>query len=432
MKELQVGIFGLGTVGSGTVDILTNNKEIIQTSTTTPVRVKTVCVKDTSKQRKVNLHGSKLTSDPNDILDDPEIDIVVEVMGGIEYSKSVIEQAFKKGKHVVSANKDLIALYGKELTDMARKHNCHFFFEAAVAGGIPILRALQFSLIGNQVQKIGGIINGSTNYILTRMQVEELSLDKIIDDAKRLGYLETDPSADLEGYDAARKCAILASIAFNNLVTFDQVYVSGINNITLEDIKYAKNLGYTIKLLAIAENTESGIVARVHPCLIPSSHPLAGVMYSFNAVYVICDKLGETMFYGKGAGDLPTGSAVVNDIASIAKNISFNQKPEYGYKILNESRVLSIDEQSFSYYLRLNVQKNLINISDVLNIFDKYKITIKTLDKFEKKQNGNSSLDYIITTGTSLEESFNKAVKEIEDLSSVNGKARIIRIERGL
>lgn len=432
MKELQIGIFGLGTVGSGTVEILTSNRESIEKSTNTRIKVKTVCVKDTSKQRKIDLQNTKITNDPNEILDDPEIDIVVEVMGGIEYSKSIIEKAFKKGKHVVSANKDLVALYGKDLTDIANKHNCHFFFEAAVAGGIPILRAIQYSLIGNQIKKIGGIINGSTNYLLTRMQIEELSLDKIIDDAKRLGYLEADPSADLEGYDAARKCAILASIAFNNLVTFNQVYVSGINNITLEDIKYARHLGYVIKLLAVAENTETGIVARVHPCLIPSSHPLAGVMYSFNAVYVICDKLGETMFYGKGAGDLPTGSAVVNDIASIAKNISNKKKPEYGYKIFKESKVLSIDEQSFSYYLRLNVQKDLVHIADVLNIFEKYNITIKTIDKFEIKKNGNSSLDYIITTGISPEENFRDAVREIEFLSWTNDKAKIIRIERGL
>src|SRR3712207_330993 len=411
MKELQIGIFGLGTVGSGTVDILTNNMQILEESTQTRINIKTVCVKDTSKERKVTLQGTKITSDPNDILDDPEIDIVVEVMGGIETSKSVIEQAFKNGKNVVSANKDLIALYGKELTDLAKKNDCHFFFEAAVAGGIPILRALQFSLIGNQIKKIGGIINGSTNYILTRMQIEELSLDKIIEDAKRLGYLEADPSADLEGYDAARKCAILASMAFNNLVTFNQVYVSGINNITLEDIKYAKKLGYTIKLLAIAEKTNSGIIARVHPCLIPSTHPLAGVMYSFNAVYVICDKLGETMFYGKGAGDLPTGSAVVNDIASIAKNIVNHSKPEYAYNITNYDRVLNIDEQIFSYYIRLNTDRSLVQVTDILDIFAKYNIVINTIEKFEKKQDGNITLDYVITTDNSLENNFNQAIK---------------------
>lgn len=432
MKSIQIGIIGFGTVGSGTTQILMDNKEIIEKKIATPISIKTICVKNLEKKRTTKIGSSTLTNKTEDILQDPEIDIVVEVMGGIDKSKEIIEAAFKKGKHVVSANKDLIALYGKELTELARKNKCHFFYEAAVAGGIPILRSLQFSLTGNNIQKIGGIINGSTNYILTRMQVEKLSLETIIEDAKSLGYLEADPSADLDGLDAARKCAVLASIGFNSLVTSNQVYTSGIKNLSLEDIEYAEALGYRIKLLAVAENTEDGIVARVHPALIPIEHPLASVQYEFNAVYVIGDMVGETMFYGKGAGSLPTGSAVVNDIISISKNIIDDSKAEYAYNLFDDKEIIAIERQYFQYYVRLKVEANKNSVSNIIRTLEYYNIPIYSINQWHKEEDENKYDEYIIITNKSRELDFSRALEEIEALPNIIDKASAIRIERGL
>lgn len=371
---INIGIFGFSTVGSGVVEILSKHSD--------KLTIKKICVRDINKKRTMDL-GDRLTTKAGDIILDPEIDIVVEVMGTIEEAKKVIEEAFKHKKHVVSANKDLIALYGEELTQLARRNNCQFLYEASVAGAIPILRTIQTSLFSDNIKKIGGIVNGSTNYILTRMQKEKLSLERIIEDAKRLGFLEADPSADLDGLDAARKCAILSSISFNTLVKSTQVYTSGIRNISLEDIQYAEKLGYSIKLLAIASEGEDSIIARVHPALIKLSHPLAGVDYELNSVYVICENMGETMYYGRGAGSLPTGSAVVADIFNIIKNIGGNY--EYGYNIYKEKPVLQIEEQEFSYYLRgdkkeIEILKEKLAIKDKL-INEGVLITEKILEK---------------------------------------------------
>lgn len=430
MKSLQLGIFGLGTVGSGTMDILTTNARLIENQIGQSLTIKTVCVRDTGKTRSIDTGTTIMTSNINDILDDPEIDIIVELIGGTNISKSIIESAFIRGKHVVTANKDLIALYGKELTQLAKKNNCQFLFEAAVAGAIPILHSLQFSLMANKIQKIGGIVNGSTNYILTRMEVEKLSLEQIIEDAMKLGYLEADPSSDLEGLDAARKCAILASIGFHNLVTSNQVYSSGINNISLEDIKYAKKLGYKIKLLAIAENREDSVVARVHPALLPISHPLAGVSYEFNAVYVNGDKLGSTMFYGSGAGSLPTGSAVVNDIIQIAKNIVFNNKFEYAYEIQENKKIADIKDLSFPYYLKIQANHDLAGTSQIIDIFSKNGLEINSIDKHEIKEKGENIKKYVIVINECKESQFDIAVDEIKQASYVI--ENIIRIENKL
>ncbi len=433
MKSIKIGIIGFGTVGSGTAKVLTENKESIEKKTSCSVSIKTICVKDMSKMREFTVEGSTMTDNPEDILRDPEINIVVEVMGGIEKSKKVIEEAFKRGKHVVTANKDLVAEYGKELTELARQKNLHFFYEAAVAGGIPILRSLQYSLTGNKIQKIGGIINGSTNYILTRTEIEKLSLETIIEDAKSLGYLESDPSADLDGLDAARKCAILASIGFNSLVTFNQVYVSGIRKIELEDIEYADKLGYSIKLLAVAENREDGIVARVHPALLPKNHPLASIKYAFNAVYVMDEMLGETMFYGKGAGDLPTGSAVANDIVNICKNIANNSKAEYAYNLFEDKKIIAIENQYFQYYVRLKVEKNKKTVSNFVRTFEYYNIPIYSINQWKKEDDlGNQFDEYIVITNKCRELDFKRAIEEINMLENILDEAKSIRIERGL
>nr|WP_297573531.1 homoserine dehydrogenase [uncultured Peptostreptococcus sp.] len=435
MKTLQIGIFGLGTVGSSTVQILTCNRELVERQLGATTQISKICVRDTGKTRTVDTSNSILTSRPEDILLDPKIDIVVEVMGGIEKSKEIIEAAFKNGKHVVSANKDLIALYGKELSELAKQNNCHFFFEAAVAGGIPILRTLQSSLTGNHINKISGIVNGSTNYILTRMEIENLSLESIIEDAKALGYLEADPSADLDGLDAARKCAILASLGFHNLVKSNQVYVSGIRNISLEDIKQANKLGYKIKLLAIAENKKDGIVARVHPVLISQDHPLAGVQYEFNAVYVDGDYLGQTMYYGRGAGGNPTGSAVVGDIIALGRQVLAQTRPDLDYASMGDKAIIDIEDLDFSYYMRLETDLKEDQLADLLSKRD---IKIRSIEnvnlneetsdtkKLEKPADKN---EFVIITERVREKDFKKAIEELEKTSN---SITVIRIEEDI
>ena len=435
MKTLQIGIFGLGTVGSSTVQILTCNRELIERQLGATTQISKICVRDTGKTRTVDTSNSILTSRPEDILLDPKIDIVVEVMGGIEKSKEIIEAAFKNGKHVVSANKDLIALYGKELSELAKQNNCHFFFEAAVAGGIPILRTLQSSLTGNHINKISGIVNGSTNYILTRMEIENLSLESIIEDAKALGYLEADPSADLDGLDAARKCAILASLGFHNLVKSNQVYVSGIRNISLEDIKQANKLGYKIKLLAIAENKKDGIVARVHPVLISQDHPLAGVQYEFNAVYVDGDYLGQTMYYGRGAGGNSTGSAVVGDIIALGRQVLAQTRPDLDYASMGYKAIIDIEDLDFSYYMRLETDLKEDQLADLLSKRD---IKIRSIEnvnlneetsdtkKLEKPADKN---EFVIITERVREKDFKKAIEELEKTSN---SITVIRIEEDI
>lgn len=435
MKTLQIGILGLGTVGSSTVQILTCNRELVERQLGATTQISKICVRDTGKTRTVDTSNSILTSRPEDILLDPKIDIVVEVMGGIEKSKEIIEAAFKNGKHVVSANKDLIALYGKELSELAKQNNCHFFFEAAVAGGIPILRTLQSSLTGNHINKISGIVNGSTNYILTRMEIENLSLESIIEDAKALGYLEADPSADLDGLDAARKCAILASLGFHNLVKSNQVYVSGIRNISLEDIKQANKLGYKIKLLAIAENKKDGIVARVHPVLISQDHPLAGVQYEFNAVYVDGDYLGQTMYYGRGAGGNPTGSAVVGDIIALGRQVLAQTRPDLDYASMGDKAIIDIEDLDFSYYMRLETDLKEDQLADLLSKRD---IKIRSIEnvnlneetsdtkKLEKPADKN---EFVIITERVREKDFKKAIEELEKTSN---SITVIRIEEDI
>lgn len=435
MKTLQIGIFGLGTVGSSTVQILTCNRELVERQLGATTQISKICVRDTGKTRTVDTSNSILTSRPEDILLDPKIDIVVEVMGGIEKSKEIIEAAFKNGKHVVSANKDLIALYGKELSELAKQNNCHFFFEAAVAGGIPILRTLQSSLTGNHINKISGIVNGSTNYILTRMEIENLSLESIIEDAKALGYLEADPSADLDGLDAARKCAILASLGFHNLVKSNQVYVSGIRNISLEDIKQANKLGYKIKLLAIAENKKDGIVARVHPVLISQDHPLAGVQYEFNAVYVDGDYLGQTMYYGRGAGGNPTGSAVVGDIIALGRQVLAQTRPDLDYASMGDKAIIDIEDLDFSYYMRLETDLKEDQLADLLSKRDIKIRSIENLNlneetsdtkKLEKPADKN---EFVIITERVREKDFKKAIEELEKTSN---SITVIRIEEDI
>jgi homoserine dehydrogenase len=328
-KVLKVGLMGLGTVGTGVYKVIENQKDEFPYKIGTRMEIKKILVReDAIADAKSRVReGIEVVGNYEDIVNDEEIDIVIEVMGGIDFAKKCILAALNKGKSVVTANKDLVAVHGKELLDAAAANGCDFLFEAAVAGAIPIIRPLKQCLAANNISEVMGIVNGTTNYILTKMTLEGMSFQEALAKATELGYAEADPTADIEGLDAARKVAIMASIAFNSRVVLDDVYVEGITKLTAEDIAYATEMGYTIKLLGVARHSENdGIEVRVHPMLIPSAHPLATVNDSFNAVFVHGDAVDDVMFYGRGAGELPTASAVVGDVMDIARNIQYNCK----------------------------------------------------------------------------------------------------------
>ena len=323
LNKVKVALLGSGTVGTGVYKLINRQRKEMPYKVGADLVVEKVLVRDKNKKRE-GIDSSLLTDQWEDIILDDDIQIVVEVMGGIEPAHTYIKEALQAGKNVVTANKDLIAEYGKELLDTAEENGCDLLFEASVAGGIPILRPLKHCLAGNYLTEVMGIVNGTTNFILTKMAEEGMEFKEALALATELGYAEADPTADIEGYDAGRKMAIMASIAFNSRVTFDDVYTEGITNISSKDIQYAKEMGCAIKLLGVARNTETGIEVRVHPMLIPLDHPLAGVNDAFNAVFVHGDAVDDAMFYGRGAGEMPTASAVMGDIIDVARNIQFH------------------------------------------------------------------------------------------------------------
>lgn len=323
-KTIKIGILGLGTVGTGVAKIIQKNQADIAQRVGANIEIAKALVRNLDKERI--LPKELLTTDANEILDDPSIDIIVELLGGEHPSREYMIRALENGKHLVTANKDVIAKYGKELFDIAEKNNLDVMFEASVAGGIPIIHPLKDCLIGNKIQEIMGIINGTTNYMLTKMTQDNVDYQTVLAEAQAKGYAEADPTADVGGLDAARKIAILASIAYNSRITVNDVYVEGITKISPEDIANARELGYIIKLLGIAKETESGVEVRVHPTFIPMSHPMASVNDVFNAIFVTGDAVGDAMFYGRGAGELPTASAVLGDIMEVTRNIQHEAK----------------------------------------------------------------------------------------------------------
>ena len=321
MKEIQVGLLGLGTVGSGVVRIITDHQERLIHQVGCPVKVTKVLVQNIEKEREVDVPSTLLTQDVNEILDNPNIDVVIEVMGGIDDAKAYILQALKSGKHVVTANKDLMALHGAELLAVAKDNQADLFYEASVAGGIPILRSIVEGLSSDLITKVMGIVNGTTNFILTKMSDEGRAYNDVLKEAQQLGFAEADPTSDVEGLDAARKMTILATLGFSTNVELGDVKVKGITSITAEDIEYSKSLGYTIKLIGLAKRDGEKLEVTVEPTLLPNAHPLAAVQNEYNAVYVYGEAVGETMFYGPGAGSLPTATAVVSDLVAVMQNI---------------------------------------------------------------------------------------------------------------
>ncbi len=424
MKRILVGQIGCGTVGSGVVEILGRNRDLISARTGCDIAVKRVAVRSFDDPRYVEVPQEVLTERVEEVLDDPDVDIVVEVMGGVEPARSFVERALAGGKHVVTANKALISTHGGELLELAESSGLVLAFEASVGGGIPILHPLKEGLAGNRVSQVLGIVNGTTNYVLTRMSEEDMSFSEALRQAQELGYAEADPAADIEGQDAAAKLAILASIAFNVRVRLEDVYAEGISRITPEDIRFARELGYVIKLLAIAKREEDGISVRVHPTMVPSDHPLAAVRDVFNAVFVSGDAVGDLMFYGRGAGSLPAASAVVGDIIYAARTILTGGRG-IGCTCFDSCPIKDMGETLSRYYMLFDVPDRPGVLAAIAGVFARQEVSIKSVIQHGTGQEAR----IVLVTHTVKEKSIRACLEELEGLPAVNRISSVIRVE---
>jgi len=438
LKTINVAIVGYGVVGNGVAKILEEKRELIRKKSNVDINLKKVFTRNWNKKFPYEIEKSKRVNSIDDILNDEDIDIIVEVVGGIEFPYKLMMEAINKNKNIVTANKALLAEKGKEIFKEAEKKNIRIGFEAAVAGGIPIIKALREGLVANNINKIYGILNGTTNYILTSMYKEGKDFKTALLEAQKEGYAEADPSLDINGTDAAHKIAILSSLAFGGYVDFSKIYKEGIENIDILDIELGKELGYILKLLAIGKAHGEEVEIRVNPTFLPANHPLSKVDGVFNAVMVEGDSVGETMFYGKGAGSFPTASAVVSDIVDIAKSISLNIGREIEITSLNwqhkDLNLTKVKDFFTRYYVRFTVPDITGILAKVATIFAKYNISIaaviqkeKVLQKYQK--NDEKIVPLVILTHTASENSIQKAIKEIEENNLTREKTVLIRVE---
>lgn len=433
-KNVNVGIIGLGTVGMGTLNVLLENRETIINKTGLNINVKSVCDLKINNISSELLKGVQVkTADMNEILNDSEIDIVVELIGGYTVAKRIIMSAFDNGKHVVTANKALLAVDGKDIFKKSEEKGLYLGFEGSVGGGIPIIRVIKEDLAANNVNEIYGIINGTANYILSKMESEGKEFDEVLKEAQRLGYAEADPTFDVEGIDTAHKIAILSSIAFQTIVPFEEVFVEGISNIKQVDIDFAKKLNCKIKLLAIAKKHADDIEVRVHPTIIPERYILSKVNDVFNAIYIVSDKVDRTIHYGRGAGSLPTGSAVAGDIINIARDIvSCGKKrvPTLGFQTDYEPQypVRDINEINSSFYLRFSALDKPGVLSKIAGVLGKYGISIKSAIQPGDRA-PNDVVPLVFMTHETKGRNVNDAVAEIDSLEYVRDKTVVLRVE---
>lgn len=425
-KTINIALLGLGTVGQGIVNVLKENNHEISQKVGFPINIKTVLVRNIEKAKAFD-DNLNLTTDFSDIINDAEINIVVEVMGGENPARQYMLQALQAKKHVITANKDVVALHGREMFEAAAAHKVDFMFEASVGGGIPIIRPLKQCLTANKITEVMGIVNGTTNYMLTKMSNEGMDYTQVLKEAQEKGYAESDPTADVGGLDAARKLAILSSIAFNTKVSLNDVYVEGITKITPDDIKYAKELGYVVKLLAIAkDNVDNGIEVRVHPAFISNKHPLSSVNDVFNAIYINGNAVGEAMFYGRGAGSLPTASAVVADVIDVARNIVHDMSGRILCTCFEDKKIASIDESISSYYIRLLVKDEPGVLALIAGAFGDQKVSLSSVIQ---KQKLNNQAELVLLTGAISDVNIQKALTNIKSLNVVTEVYNVIRVE---
>src|SRR5881296_2798887 len=427
-QKINVGIIGLGTVGSGAFRILRDNAELIRHRVGVPVEVTKIAVRDATRDRGVAIPAGVLTTNPSQVIDDPNIDIVIELIGGSEPARELILAAIARGKHVVTANKALLAADGAEIHEAARRAGVSIGYEASVGGGIPVIKALKEALAANRILSIYGIINGTSNYILTKMTDEERSFADVLAEAQREGYAEADPTLDVGGIDTAHKLAILVNLAFGAHIRLEDIYTEGITSISPLDIDFGKELGYKLKLLAIAKWHDGRVEARVHPTMVPDEYPIAKVSGVYNAIQIVGDACGDIMLYGRGAGSMPTGSAVVGDIMDISRHILL--EPSCKLPVTEQRAALTVqrmDSITSIYYLRFMALDQPGVLSQISGILGRHRISIAQVIQRGRKQGG--SVPLVIMTHKALERDIQKALVEIKSLSCITEDPILIRVE---
>jgi homoserine dehydrogenase len=432
MKRIHVGLLGFGTVGSGMVKILLENRGLIESRVGACVALKWITVRELERERGVAVDPGLLTTDVEMVIDDPDVDIVVELIGGYEPAKRFVLKAIENGKQVVTANKALLAAHGDEIFSAASRKGVEVGFEASVGGGIPLIRSIKEGLVANRVRGLFGILNGTANYILTKMTDQGSPFSEVLKEAQALGYAEADPTFDIEGIDTAHKLTILLAIAYGVPINFKAIYIEGISKVTPLDIKFMKEFGYRIKLLAISKDDGEAIEARVHPTLLPDDSMLANVTEAYNALYVKGDAVGNVMFYGPGAGMMPTGSAVVSDLVDVARNIlggAVGRVPPAGYQpeSIKARRIKSIEELQTEYYFRFSAEDRPSVLSKISGILGKHQISIKSVH--QKGRDLVGAVPIVMITHEAMEASVRTALSEIDQLEVVKDKTVLIRIE---
>ncbi len=423
-RVIRIGLLGCGTVGAGVVTILDREAEDITARTGAKLEITRVAVRDLGRERDLPLPADVYTDDPAQVVAAEDVDVVVEVMGGIEPAGTLIRRALERGKPVVTANKELLAQHGPELYTAASEAGVDLAYEAAVAGAIPIIKPMKESLAGDRVRRVVGILNGTTNYILTRMTEEGAAYADVLAEAQALGYAEADPAADVGGHDAAAKCAILASLAFDSMVYGEDVYREGIERVTATDIRTADRLGYVIKLVGIASEVDDRVAVRVHPTFLPKEHPLASVREAFNAIYVEAEAAGELMFYGRGAGSLPTGSAVVGDVIDVARNLL--QTARGPHESQHRAKpIRPIDELTTQYYVLLDVVDRSGVLAEVANTFGDHGVSIAQV--WQEGTGGSAQL--VLITHQAQERDLRITVQALAELANVRSVASVLRVE---
>ena len=430
LRTVNVGLIGLGTVGGGVARTILSHHDRYLDAYNIDLKIARACGLVWEQAGAAGITPEQFTSDWHDVVSDESVDIVVELIGGEHPATEIYEAAFAAGSHVVTANKALLGRHVESFARAAREHGVQLKCEASCGGGIPIVSTLERDLVGNEILTIAGILNGTTNYILSRMEAEGADYADVLADAQAKGYAEADPSADVDGFDAASKTAILASIGFSSRVTTDDVYQQGIRTITAEDISVAHDLGYTIKLLGIARNTAEGVDVRVHPTMIPLDHQLAKVSGAMNAVYVVGDAVGETMFYGAGAGSFPTASAVVGDILTLSEQISRGVAPLPESEPFSRNKpIRPMDELETKYYIRLRVADRVGALAEAVNVFAKHDISISLINQLEDGNSDSDACSVIFLTHKALEKNVQDAAAALAASDCVSEVANVLRIE---
>ncbi|MFV8826607.1 homoserine dehydrogenase [Alkalihalobacterium sp. APHAB7] len=429
MNGISIGLLGLGTVGTGVIKIVEGHQEELMHQVGCPVTVGKVLVRSLDKKRDVEIDENKLTGHPEEVIDNPNIDVVIEVMGGVKEAKAYIVRSLQNKKHVVTANKDLMALHGAELLKIAQENGCDLYYEASVAGGIPIIRSLSEGLASDRITKMMGIVNGTTNFILTKMSKQGSSYENVLKEAQELGFAEADPTSDVEGLDAARKMAILATLGFSMNVKLEDVVVRGITTITQEDLHYCDQLGYTMKLIGLADRSDGRVEVSVQPTLLPNEHPLAAVNDEFNAVYVYGEAVGETMFYGPGAGSLPTATAIVSDLVTVMKNMRLGVTGRNVIAPLYHKELKTDAEIQSKYFLRLHVVDKAGTFSAITSLFAEHGVSFEKLLQLPIKEADLAEI--IIITHTTSKKTYEDIYQALNQLDVVQSVESSYRVEGG-